>query len=333
MIKLKQARYYEVISEDKIQCRLCPHNCKIQNDKSGICGVRKNDQGKLYTTIYGEVTGFSMDPIEKKPLYHFHPGSDILSIGTKGCNFKCPYCQNWHLSQDINVKSSYYDPEEIVNAASKKGSTGIAYTYSEPFIWFEYVLDCSRLARSKNLKNVFVTNGFINEEPLKELLEYSDAMNIDLKSFREDTYRKIMKGNLHDVKETIVTANKKCHVELTTLIVTGINDNMDELREMIDWIASIDKNIPWHISRYYPNYQYDAPPTNIDFMLKLCDEANQKLNYVFCGNISGSYGHSDTVCPSCKATVISRSGYYTEIKALQDGKCGNCGFDLKITGI
>lgn len=330
MNKKKEAKYYEKVEGGEVRCLLCPHNCLIKDSGRGICGVRKNVNGTLYTKIYGETTALSMDPIEKKPLYHFYPTEDILSIGTKGCNLKCPYCQNWHISQDLNVGTSFFKPDEIVTTAIKKNSMGIAYTYSEPVIWFEYVMDCSRLANAKGLKNVLVTNGFIEKYPLDELLEFTDAMNIDLKSFREDTYKKVQKGNLKKVLQTIQAAHYRCHVEITTLIITGINDDVSELEDMTGWIVSIDKNIPWHISRYYPNYKYDAPPTDIDFMLKIRQMASKKLNYVFCGNIPGDYGGSDTVCPSCGTTVISRSGYSVSLKALQNGKCSKCGYDLKI---
>ena len=331
MNHLKEAKYYKAIPPDRVKCLLCPHNCVIQHDKTGICGIRKNLNGKLFTAIYGEATSVSMDPIEKKPLYHFYPARDILSIGTKGCNFKCPYCQNWHISQDTDARSIYYEPDDIINTAIKKNSIGVAYTYSEPFIWFEYVLDCSRLAWKNGLKNVYVTNGFIEKEPLNELLEFTDAMNIDLKAFKETTYKKVLKGELSKVMDTIQTANNKCHVELTTLIVTGMNDDLAELSEMAEWISSVNKNIPWHISRYYPNYKYEKPATSIDFMTRVHDMAVKKLNYAFCGNIPGSYGRSDTICPSCKTTVIARSGYSVSIKALSNGKCATCGFDLKIT--
>ncbi|MCU0821550.1 MAG: AmmeMemoRadiSam system radical SAM enzyme [Spirochaetes bacterium] len=330
MNKPKEAKYYEGLPDDRVKCLLCPHNCVIQNNKTGICGVRKNLDGKLFSLIYGEATALSMDPIEKKPLYHFYPNSDILSIGTKGCNFKCAYCQNWHISQDTNARSSYYEPDEIISTAVKKNSIGVAYTYSEPFIWFEYVLDCCKIARKNGLKNVFVTNGFIEKEPLNELLEFTDAMNIDLKAFKEATYKKVQKGELPNVMKTIQIACKRCHVELTTLIVTGINDDLSELGEMADWISSVDKNIPWHISRYYPNYKYNAPATDIDFMIKVHGMGRKKLNHVFCGNIPGSYGMSDTNCPSCGTTVIERSGYSVSVKAIKNGKCAKCGFDLKI---
>ena len=188
----------------------------------------------------------------------------------------------------------------------------------------------SKLARSRGLKNVLVTNGFVNPEPLEELLEVTDAMNIDLKSFREETYKKVQKGTLSGVLKTIDRACRRCHVELTTLVVTGINDTLEEMREIIDWIAALDRQIPWHISRYYPNYRYDAPSTDVDFMLSVSEEAVRKLSFVFLGNISGSYGRSDTVCPSCKTTVITRTGYHVRINSLKEGRCGRCGFDLKI---
>ncbi len=324
------AHYVPVEGGARVRCGLCPHNCLIDDGKTGICGVRANRKGKLYSEIYGEVTSIAVDPIEKKPLYHFHPGTPIISAGTKGCNFMCSFCQNWSISQDVNARSEYYSPEELINLATSRRSHGVAYTYSEPMIWFEYVLDCAMLAHRKGLYNVLVTNGYVNPAPLDELLAHVDAMNIDLKSFRSATYRKVQKGGLDDVLATIRTASKRCHVELTTLVVTGINDDIGEMRDIINWIAGLDRSIPWHISRYYPNYKYDAPATDIDFMLKVCDEAMNRLDYVYCGNIAGSYGHSDTLCPSCKKTVIRRTGYHVKVEALEGTACAHCGARLKI---
>ncbi|HPQ51963.1 MAG TPA: AmmeMemoRadiSam system radical SAM enzyme [Spirochaetota bacterium] len=326
----KEARYYRKTGNNTVQCQLCPHNCRIGEGNHGICGVRENEGGTLYSTIYGEVTAVAMDPIEKKPLYHFHPGSGILSIGTKGCNFKCPYCQNWNISQDLRAHTSRYTPEQIVNLAKDNGSDGIAYTYSEPMIWCEYVMDCAELARSRGLYNVMVTNGFVNMEPLDDLLTCIDAMNIDLKSFREDSYRREQKGALSPVLKTIERAAGACHVELTTLIVTGLNDTFEEMQDIIDWIAALDRGIPWHISRYYPGYKYDSPATDIDFMLEVYDRAVKKLDYVFCGNIAGSYGRSDTLCPVCRSVVISRTGYRVRTGTLKEGACAECGTALKI---
>ncbi len=328
---MKEAKYYTHLDGKRLQCRLCPHNCIIKDGGRGICGVRKNSNSILYSEIYGEVTSIAMDPIEKKPLYHFYPSSSILSIGTKGCNLKCPYCQNWHISQDLTAGTTYYDPANIVHLARRKGSTGIAYTYSEPVIWLEYVLDTSILASKAGLKNVLVTNGFVNSEPLKELLNYTDAMNIDLKSFNDETYKKIQKGNLDSLLKTINTVNdSKCHLEITTLIVTGINDNINEMKEIINFISSMNKNIPWHISRYYPNYKYNKNATDIDFIFKIYDEAVKKLNYVYCGNIPPGRNGNNTLCPSCKTILIERRGYSTGIHSLKKGLCEKCGTETGI---
>jgi pyruvate formate lyase activating enzyme len=326
-----EAAFYEKQDDKSVRCRLCPHNCIIRDGKYGICGVRKNNAGLLNTEIYGRLTAVAMDPIEKKPLYHFHPGSQILSIGTRGCNLKCPYCQNWHISQDRLAQTTFYHPEQIISAAVREGSIGIAYTYSEPLIWYEYVKDTAALAREKNLVNVLVTNGFINRAPLEELLPLIDAMNIDLKSFRDETYRTVQKGKLPDVLDTIRLSHERgCHIELTTLVVTGMNDDPAEMRGIIDFIASVDPAIPWHISRYYPNYRYDRPATDVSFMMKVLEEAEAKLHYVYCGNVpAGGRGH-DTRCPSCNTTVIRRSGYHTRIVSMEGGRCGACGGDLRI---
>ncbi len=326
----KEARYYIPSESGAVQCLLCPHNCRVSDGGTGICGIRINDGGKLYSLIYGELTAMAMDPIEKKPLYHFHPGSTILSIGTRGCNFKCSYCQNWNISQNANARSDYYSPEQLVEKALENGSVGIAYTYSEPMIWFEYVMDCAALARKRGLKNVLVTNGFVNPEPLDDYLELIDAMNIDLKNFREESHKKYQKGRLSPVLDTIKRSHGRCHLELTTLIVTGINDSLEEMEEIIDWIAALDRSIPWHVSRYHPGYRYDEPATDIDLILRVCDAAGRKLEHVYCGNISGSYGRSDTSCPACGAIVINRSGYSTRVTGLSEGKCVKCGYNLGI---
>lgn len=322
---MKEASYYEKHEGNKVQCRLCPHNCKVPENRTGICGVRKNRKGILYSKIYGQLTSVAMDPIEKKPLYHFYPSSSILSIGTRGCNMKCPYCQNWHISQDLSVSTTAYLPEEIVDAAARKDSIGIAYTYSEPVIWFEYIIDTARIASERGLKNVLVTNGFINREPLDELLQYTDAMNIDLKTFNPETYKKVQKATLEGVTSTIEQAHGRCHIEITTLIVTGINDTLREMKKIMDFISSLDKNIPWHISRYYPNYKHNSPATDIDFMMEVCDAGLKKLSYVYCGNISSGHRGNDTLCPSCGTLLIERRGYFTRTRDCEGGTCKKCG--------
>ncbi len=329
-MSLNEALFYNK-DTSVLRCSLCPHNCSIKESAVGICGVRKNLGGILYTENYGEITSLAMDPIEKKPLYHFFPGSQILSIGTRGCNLKCPYCQNWSISQNASASSSYKKPEEIVALAVKNNSASIAYTYSEPVVWYEYVYDTARIAHSRGIKNVMVTNGFINEEPLIRLLPFIDAMNIDLKCYDESNYKKIHKGGLEPVKNTIKTAYANgCHVEVTTLIVTGINDSHDELIETAEFIASVNKAIPWHISRYHPSYKYDKPATSVKLLINAYEAASKILDFVFTGNLHGTGIGSDTICPSCKKLIISRSGYHTVIKELNGSSCGNCGYNLGV---
>ncbi len=329
-VTFREAQYYNR-REDAAECLLCPHHCILREGRAGVCGVRENRGGKLYTLNYGEITSCAMDPMEKKPLYHFYPGTEIFSIGTKGCNLKCPFCQNWSISQDLDARSSYRSPEEIVKMALSSGSKGIAYTYSEPTVWFEFVKDTALLAKDKGLKNVLVTNGYVNPAPLEELSGFIDAMNIDLKCYNSDVYSTVLKGGLESVKNTIKKAYELgCFIEITTLIVTGINDKLEELMEIAGFIASIDKRIPWHLSRYYPSYRYNKPATDVNFLTEVWESAIEVLDYVFTGNIHPSDARSDTVCPECHTVVISRNGYHTVVKELENGKCNQCGYDLGI---
>jgi len=329
-MSFREALYYNKKGENT-ECLLCPHNCILKDGKAGICGVRENKGGRLYSSNYGEVTSIAMDPMEKKPLYHFYPGTEIFSIGTRGCNLKCPFCQNWSISQDLDAKSSYRSPEEIVDMALASGAVGIAYTYSEPTVWFEFVRDTALIAKERGLKNVMVTNGFINPAPLEELTGFIDAMNIDLKCYNADTYHKVLKGELEPVKNAIKKAYELgCFIEITTLIVTDINNDIDELMEIADFIASIDKRIPWHLSRYYPSYKYNKPATDVEFLTEVWESAIEILDYVFTGNVHPTDARSDTVCPKCHTVVISRNGYHTIVKELENGKCTQCGCELGI---
>ena len=325
----KEALYYEAVGNDKIRCRLCPHNCVIGEGKYGICGTRTVQSGKLYTTIYGEVSAIAMDPIEKKPLYHFYPGSSILSIGTVGCSFKCPFCQNYHISQNPDYPTDFYSPEDIVKIALNKNSIGVAYTYSEPLIWYEYVYDTCIEARKRGLKNVFVTNGYINQKPLEDLLKYADAFNVDLKSFNKDFYRKVLKGKLEAVLETITEISKHAEIdlEITTLVIPGYNDSNEEMEKITDFIASLNVNIPYHLSAYYPAYKFTAPPTPGETLERLKKIADKKLNYVYLGNVLGP---TNTYCPNCGALLIERHGYYTKIVDFDDGRCKKCGEKIPI---
>ncbi len=325
----KEATYYEVLNNGRVRCTLCPHNCVIGEGKLGICGTRTTESGKLYTKIYGEVSALAMDPIEKKPLYHFYPGTSILSIGTVGCSFKCQFCQNYHISMNPDYPTDYYSPETIVEMALERNSIGVAYTYSEPLIWYEYIYDLSVLAREHGLKNVFVTNGYINQEPLLELLKYADAFNVDLKSFNNEFYRKIVGGKLEPVKETIreISRWENIMLEVTTLIIPGYNDSDEEIDRLTDFLASLSPDIPYHLSAYFPMYKFTAPPTPVEKLEHLKKLAEKKLNYVYLGNVSGP---SNTYCPRCGALLIERYGYFVKKVNLKDGKCVKCGASIPV---
>lgn len=284
----KLAMYFDKIENSKVHCYLCPHNCVIKPGGLGACRARKNIDGELYSLNYGKVTSASLDPIEKKPLYRFHPGSLILSAGTFGCNLKCSFCQNWSIAHE-NPETADITPQELVDMAKKavkSGNIGIAYTYNEPSIWYEFVYDTSKLARENGLVNVLVTNGFISREPLEELLPYVDAMNIDVKGFTASFYKEFCKATLENVKETVELAAGRCHVEVTTLVIPGLNDALEEIGELSRWLASISKDIPLHLSRYFPNYKMqDRPQTPVETLRKARDKALENLNYVYMGNV------------------------------------------------
>jgi len=282
---LREALYWES-TDGKIKCHLCPHECTIANEKTGICGVRKNIDGKLFSLVYGEATSIALDPIEKKPLYHYHSGEYILSLGTKGCNFKCPFCQNWTISQDMNAPTEKITAESIVKEAKQCKSFGIAYTYNEPFIWYEFVLDTAKLAKEDGLENVLVTNGYVNPEPLEQMLPYIDAMNIDLKSMDEEFYRKICGGRLEPVLYVIRRSVKSCHIELTNLIIPGLNDSEDNFVRLVDWIFdNLGPEVPLHFSRYFPCYKMTRPTTPIDTLERAYQIAKRKLKHVYLGNV------------------------------------------------
>ncbi len=287
----KEALYYK-IEKDKVICNLCPHNCLISKGHKGVCGVREcSEEGgklKLFTINYGEITSMSLDPITKKPLYHFHPDSDILSIGTFGCNFKCSFCQNYSISQ-FEAESRYVPALEMAHIAlNQKNSIGLAFTYNEPSIWYEYVYDVAREIKKKNIycKVVLVTNGYINYEPLKKLLPYVDAINVDLKG-DDQFYKRLCSGSLEPVKHTIELAHSMgCHVEVTTLLISGENSSNETLSKFVDFISTLDKDIVLHISRYFPNYKMDREKTAIEDLRKAYDLAKGKLSFVYIGNVT-----------------------------------------------
>ncbi len=261
----------------------------IRDGSTGICRARQNIGGELYTLNYGEITSMALDPIEKKPLYRFYPGSMIFSVGTFGCNFKCSFCQNWSIAHD-QPETLYVTPQGLVSKALElkaSGNIGIAYTYNEPSIWYEYVYDCARLAREKGLLNVLVTNGYISPEPLEQLLPYTDAMNIDVKAYTLSFYSKICGGKLESVNATVEKCVKAgVHVELTTLVIPGLNDSLEEIEEMCRWISGLSEEIPLHLSRFFPNYRMlDRPPTPRSTLENARKIAQKYLKYVYLGNV------------------------------------------------
>jgi len=281
------AEYWEQYDKDAAKCMLCPHLCLIQPGKTGLCGARTNKNSVLYAGSYGCVTSIALDPIEKKPLYMFHPGKKIVSVGSFGCNFKCQFCQNSGISIEYkNVKIEKFTPElltEVAVMAVADGNIGVAFTYNEPLIGYEFVKDCALMIRKAGLMNILVTNGFINNAPLMELLPHIDAMNIDIKGYSERTYNKVG-GSLLPVLEFIEAAKKVCHVEVTTLVIP--NENEDEVENIVKWLSELDKSIPYHLSRFFPRYKYSGDePTSPEKMIDLYKIAKKYLENVFLGNM------------------------------------------------
>ena len=303
--------------------RAVPPPVPDRGGKAGICGVRENRGGTLFAATYGKIAAVAVDPVEKKPLFHFHPGARILSIGSVGCNFRCEFCQNHHLAQ----RQAPVEPvriEDLLRKARRENSVGIAYTYNEPFIQFEFVLECAKAFRVAGMKNVLVTNGYVSPAPLDEILPFVDAMNIDLKSMDPAFYREICGGDLDPVLATIRAAAKATHVELTALLYTGHNDAEEHVRKVVDFIAETDREIPLHISRYFPTHRATAPPTPPDRLASAYRVARERLPYVYVGNIRLP-GAEDTVCPGCGATVIRRGGYRIDAHGLSGDRCAACG--------
>ena len=275
---------------NKKACNLCPHHCELAEGQIGFCRTRCNDNGQIKSLNYGRVTSLAIDPIEKKPLYHFYPGSVILSLGSFGCNMACPFCQNHTISQrgegEVRWQLSPVQLAELAQESSQKyGSIGVAFTYNEPLLSYEYLRDTLPLLRQKGQKTVLVTNGQIEEEPLRELLPYVDAMNIDLKTFAEKMYAK-MGGSLRAAQRTIqMAAEAGVHVEVTTLVVPGISDDVNEFCAEVDWLAAVNREIPLHLSRYFPRYQYKAPATPLDKLYELQRIAQKCMKYVYLGNV------------------------------------------------
>ncbi|MEW5758890.1 MAG: AmmeMemoRadiSam system radical SAM enzyme [Candidatus Omnitrophota bacterium] len=332
----KEAMLYEKLDNKFVHCFLCNHNCKIADSKFGICGVRQNIAGTLYTLVYNEVITANIDPIEKKPLYHFLPGSQSYSIATIGCNFRCGFCQNWQISQmskrqNQEFSSMRMSPETVVEQARLDNCASISYTYTEPTIFFEYAYDSAILAKKHGLKNIFVTNGFMTKKAIDTIKPYLDAANVDIKSFNENFYKNICKASLLPVLDS-VKYMKQCGiwVEITTLVVPGENDSDEELNNLADFIASVDKDMPWHISRFHPDYKFtnynSTPP---ETLRRARDIGKSKgLRFIYLGNILKG---NDTSCYNCNRLLVKRDLYNIKELNLQNGSCSYCG--VKIKGI
>jgi len=328
---MKEALLYEKLGQNNIHCYLCNHYCRIAEQKFGFCGVRQNVSGVLYTHAYGHVVAAHIDPIEKKTLYHFLPGSASFSIATIGCNFHCGFCQNWEISQSsfregaVGLGDEEFSPQEIVEEALKNKCDSISYTYTEPTVFFEYALDTAKLAKEAGLYNVFVTNGYMTKEAQETIKPYLDAANVDLKSFREDFYRKVCAGSLAPVLNSIrLMKEMGIWVEVTTLVVPGENDSEEELEAIAGFIASVDKNIPWHVSGFHPDYKFTGyQPTPEATLRKAVDIGKESgLNFVYAGNVRGR--GNDTLCPICKKVLIKRKDFSILEYNIKEGKCAFC---------
>lgn len=283
MLIIKEAMFYKNI-DDYIKCELCPHYCRINKGKLGRCKVRKNIDGKLYSLNYGKLSAVNIDPIEKKPIYHFMPETLIYSIGSFGCNFKCGFCQNYSISME-NPKTIDISPRNIVEKVIDAELPSISYTYNEPTVFYEMMFETAVLAKNNNINNVIVTNGYINKEPLEKILPYISAMNIDLKTYDDNNYRGIGGKEVKNILDTIEIASKVCHVEVTMLIVPNFNDDIEKLEKLFKRLKSIAPNIILHLTRYFPMYKYNEPATSIDLMLKAKEIADKYFNFVYLGNV------------------------------------------------
>lgn len=321
---MKEALYYEKLEEGRVHCLLCPQDCVIAPGRRGFCRVRVNVDGALYTENYERAMARSMDPIEKKPLYHFYPGRAIYSIGTRGCNQRCDFCQNWHMLED-DAPTDELTVRDAVEDAVRRRSIGIAYTYNEPTIWYEFVLECAQLAKEKGLVNVLVTNGSINPGPFARLAPYVDAMNIDVKSMDPEFYRKICKSRLEPVLETCRAAREAgIHIEITNLVIPTLNDSDELFGRLVDFVYGLGPEVPLHFSAYFPAYKMTIGPTPLSALLRARDIAVRKLYYVFLGNVALADG-SHTYCPQCGNLLVERRGYAVTVKGIEEKRCDRCG--------
>jgi pyruvate formate lyase activating enzyme len=359
MASLHEAQFYERLPGNAVLCTLCPHDCRVRDGGRGVCAVRFNDRGTLYTLVYDKVVSREIDPIEKKPLFHFLPGSRAYSIATVGCNLRCAFCQNWEISQwpkerlphgltaegasqpdaplcpqlaaiEDAIVGERVAPQEIVDAALATGCRSIAYTYTEPTVFYELAYDTAVLARARGLKNVFVTNGFISEAPLRKLATVLDAANVDVKFFNPESYKHISRARLEPILDAIrLYRALGVWVEVTTLVIPGLNDSDEELRSIARFVASVGVEVPWHVSQFYPAWKMlDRPVTPVETLRRAAEIGREAgLRYVYEGNVPGEKGEN-TYCPGCRTLLIRRYGFRVLDNRIRDSQCPDCGFTI-----
>jgi len=331
--KLKEAQFYEKLGDNLLQCQLCPRKCTIPDKRRGYCGVRENQDGILYTLVYAKPVAVHIDPIEKKPLFHFLPRSEAFSVATTGCNLKCKFCQNWEISQakPEEVEYAYLEPIDLINKVKESGCPVIAYTYTEPTIFYEYMIETAKLARKEGIRNVMHSNGYINEKPLRLLSKYLDAANIDLKGFKDEFYVKLTDGHLEPVLRSLkILKEEGVHLEITNLVLAGFNDDENDIRQMCLWIKeNLGADTPVHFSRFFPMYKLlsvvATPVETLEKARKIALESG--LKYVYIGNVAGS-PYENTYCINCGKLLIERKGYFVEQVNIIDGKCKFCSQEI-----
>lgn len=323
---LQEAMYYRKLEGNLVQCQLCPNRCTLREGQRGICKVRENIGGRLYSMNYGKLVAMNLDPIEKKPFFHFLPGTKAFSIAAPGCNLRCLYCQNWQISQVAPEEINYVEmkPEDVVEKAIESGAESIAYTYSEPTVFYEFMIETAKIAREKGLKNVVVTSGYINPEPLRNLSKYVDAIKVDLKGFNEDFYQKVTQGSFQPILETMkIIKEEGIWLEIVNLVIPGLNDGEEEIRNLSRWIKeNLGDDVPLHFLRFYPNYKMqNLPPTPIETLVRAREIALEEgLKFVYTGNIDFAEGET-TFCPNSKEKAIERKGFFLIKNNLKDGIC------------
>jgi len=335
----KEAMLYEKAESGAVRCNLCAHRCRIAPGARGICQVRENQDGRLVSLVYERAVAASVDPIEKKPFFHFLPGTRAFSIATVGCNFRCTFCQNYHISHleacGGKIMGRPLPATEVIRLAEAEGCASISYTYTEPTVFFEYALSCARLAADRGIKNNFVTNGYMTEEAWRTIGPWLDAANVDLKAMRDDFYREYSGARLGPVLDSIRLAKSLgIWIEVTTLVIPGLNDSDEELREIAEFLAGVGCEVPWHVSRFHPDHKMlQIPPTPTETLRRAHKIGlDAGLRYVYIGNVPGEEGES-TLCPRCGNMVLSRVGYRMTAVDVRDAKCGRCGFALDGVGL